>query len=208
MAAAQPGPEPLLGLGPGGGQVGRAGGQRGLLLSACHCVRYNFAADILPRMADPLSEPTILILAALAGGQLHGYGIIREVAGLSGGRLSLRPGTLYGALDRLSEQGLVGADGEEVVDGRLRRYYRLTEPGAGVLAAETARMRQVADAADRRLAQRAAGPAPTVQGERARLGTTGAKPAGPGARGIGGRRGWPAGASRRGPVAGPAGGLA
>jgi DNA-binding PadR family transcriptional regulator len=160
-------------------------------------------------MADPLSEPATLILAALAAGQLHGYGIIREVAGLSGGRLSLRPGTLYGALDRLSEQGLVRADGEEVVDGRLRRYYRLTEPGAGVLAAEVARMRQVADAADRRLVQRAAGPESTVGGERPGVGTTGAKPAGPGAgRGIGGRRGWPAGASRRGPVAGPAGGLA
>jgi DNA-binding PadR family transcriptional regulator len=172
-------------------------------------VRYNFAADILLRMADPLSEPAILILAALAGGQLHGYGIIREVAGLSGGRLSLRPGTLYGALDRLSEQGLVRADGEEVVDGRLRRYYRLTEPGAGVLAAEVARMRQVADAAGRKLAQRAAGPAPTVPGGRARPGATGAKPAGPGAgRGIRGGGGRPAGASRRGPVAGPAGGLA
>jgi DNA-binding PadR family transcriptional regulator len=145
-------------------------------------------------MADPLSEPATLILAALAGGQLHGYGIIREVAGLSGGRLSLRPGTLYGALDRLSEQGLVRADGEEVVDGRLRRYYRLTEPGAEVLAAEAERMRQVADAADRRLAQRAAGPAPIARGGRAGRGTTGAKPAGPGAgRGIGGRRGRPAG---------------
>jgi DNA-binding PadR family transcriptional regulator len=160
-------------------------------------------------MVDPLSEPAILILAALAGGQLHGYGIIREVAGLSGGRLSLRPGTLYGALDRLSEQGLVRADGEEVVDGRLRRYYRLTEPGAGVLAAEVARMRQVADAADRRLAQRAAAPAPAARGRRGGRGTTGAKPTGPGAgRGISSGRGRPAGASRRGPVAGPAGGLA
>jgi DNA-binding PadR family transcriptional regulator len=160
-------------------------------------------------MADPLSEPAILILAALAGGQLHGYGIIREVAGLSGGRLSLRPGTLYGALDRLSEQGLVRADGEEVVDGRLRRYYRLTEPGAGVLAAEVARMRQVADAADRRLAQRAAAPAPAARGRRGGRGTTGAKPTGPGAgRGISSGRGRPAGASRGGPVAGPAGGLA
>jgi DNA-binding PadR family transcriptional regulator len=172
-------------------------------------MRYNFAADILPCMADPLSEPAVLILAALAGGQLHGYGIIREVAGLSGGRLALRPGTLYGALDRLSEQGLVRADGEEVVDGRLRRYYRLTEPGAGVLAAEVARMRQVADAAGRKLAQRAARPAPAVRGERAGPGATGVKPAEPGAgRGIRGGRGRPAGASRRGPVAGPAGGLA
>jgi DNA-binding PadR family transcriptional regulator len=150
-------------------------------------------------MADPLREPTVLILAALAAGPLHGYGIIREVAGLSGGRLSLRPGTLYGALDRLSEEGLVQADGEEVVDGRLRRYYRLTEPGAGVLAAEAERMRRIADACHRRLVQRAAGP-----------GATGAKPAEPGTgRGIrGGRGGRPAGAPPRRPVAGPVGGLA
>ena len=60
---------------------------------------------------------------------MHGYGVIQEVAALSDGRVTLRPGTLYGALDRLVEQGLVAADREEVVDGRLRRYYRLTDDG-------------------------------------------------------------------------------
>ena len=84
-------------------------------------------------MTDPLREPTFLILAALAPQPLHGYAIIGEVADLSGGRLALRPGTLYGALDRLADEGLLESDREEVVNGRMRRYYRLTDAGAAVL---------------------------------------------------------------------------
>lgn len=108
-------------------------------------------------VSAPLQEPTFLILSALAAGPLHGYGVIQEVETLSEGRVSLRPGTLYGALDRLSEQGLVVQDGEEVVDGRLRRYYRLTDPGAEVLAAEVHRMTGNAQAAAARLRRRAGG---------------------------------------------------
>ncbi|MEV0454218.1 PadR family transcriptional regulator [Catellatospora methionotrophica] len=110
-------------------------------------------------MNAPLQEPTFLILSALAAGPMHGYGVIQEVEALSGGRVSLRPGTLYGALDRLSEQGLVAQDGEEVVDGRLRRYYRLTDPGATVLDAEVQRMTGNARAAAARLRRRAGGSA-------------------------------------------------
>jgi len=84
--------------------------------------------------STPLREPTFLILTALAREPLHGYGIISEVAALSDGRVSLRPGTLYGALDRLTDDGLVEPDHEEIVDGRLRRYYRLTEAGSAALA--------------------------------------------------------------------------
>ncbi|MET0492598.1 MAG: PadR family transcriptional regulator, partial [Actinoplanes sp.] len=98
-------------------------------------------------METPLREPTFLILAALAGESMHGYGLIAEVARLSDGRISLRPGTLYGALDRLVDAGLVSVDHEEVVDGRLRRYYRLTEPGGTLLVAETERMRRNVKAA-------------------------------------------------------------
>jgi DNA-binding PadR family transcriptional regulator len=84
-------------------------------------------------MADePMREPTFLILAALAGGRLHGYGLIQTVQALSGGRVVLRPGTVYGALDRLENDGLVVDDGEETEQGRVRRYYRLTERGATV----------------------------------------------------------------------------
>ncbi|MDW5322914.1 PadR family transcriptional regulator [Plantactinospora sp. KLBMP9567] len=108
----------------------------------------------------PLREPTFLILTALAREPMHGYGIVTEVAALSDGRLTLRPGTLYGALDRLTDEGLVEPDREEIVGGRLRRYYRLTETGGSVLAAETERLRRNVEAASRRLRDRAAGTTP------------------------------------------------
>jgi DNA-binding PadR family transcriptional regulator len=109
-------------------------------------------------MGDALREPTFLILAALAPQPLHGYAIIGEVAALSGGRLELRPGTLYGALDRLAAEGLLEADREEVIDGRLRRYYRLTDTGASVLEQDAARLQRNVDAARQRLARRLASP--------------------------------------------------
>ncbi|MEV4540252.1 PadR family transcriptional regulator [Micromonospora echinaurantiaca] len=98
-----------------------------------------------------MREPTFLILTALAAGPRHGYGIIQEVAALSEQRVTLLPGTLYAALDRLSAQGLVAPDREETVDGRLRRYYRLTPDGVTALDAETARLRQLTAAAEARL---------------------------------------------------------
>jgi DNA-binding PadR family transcriptional regulator len=107
-------------------------------------------------MTGPLQEPTFLILTALAGEPLHGYGVIQEVNRLSGGRVVLRPGTLYGALDRLSDQGLVVVEREEVVDGRLRRYYRLTESGVGLLHEEARRLADNAAEAHRRLSTRPA----------------------------------------------------
>lgn len=106
----------------------------------------------------PLHEPTFLILTALADGPRHGYGIIGEVAELSAGRVTLRAGTLYGALDRLTTDGLVSVEREEVTSGRLRRYYQLTDDGAALLAAEAERLRRNADAATRRLASRSALP--------------------------------------------------
>ncbi|SCL64946.1 transcriptional regulator, PadR family [Micromonospora chersina] len=98
-----------------------------------------------------MREPTFLILTALAGGPRHGYGIIQEVAQLSATRVKLLPGTLYTALDRLTAQALVEPDREEVVDGRLRRYYRLTPAGLDALTTETARLRELATAAETRL---------------------------------------------------------
>lgn len=89
---------------------------------------------------EPLREPSYLILAALAGGRLHGYGIIQTVDSLSGGRVKLRPGTVYGSLDRLGHDGLVAEDGEESERGRVRRYYKITDRGTEVLAAEAERL--------------------------------------------------------------------
>ncbi|MET8147761.1 PadR family transcriptional regulator [Actinoplanes sp. NPDC049668] len=101
-----------------------------------------------------MQEPTFLILTALATGPKHGYGVTQEVAELSEGTVKLRAGTLYGALDRLVEQELITVDRQEVVDGRLRRYYRLTDAGAGRLAERARRLRKQAEAAESRLRTR------------------------------------------------------
>ncbi|WP_447001788.1 PadR family transcriptional regulator [Saccharothrix isguenensis] len=87
-----------------------------------------------------MSEQVFLVLTALAEEPLHGYAIVRAVDGLSEGRMRLRVGTLYGVLDRLVAEGLAERDREEVHQGRLRRYYRLTDSGVRVLSAEVARL--------------------------------------------------------------------
>jgi DNA-binding PadR family transcriptional regulator len=98
-----------------------------------------------------MQEATFLILTALAAGSQHGYGIIADVAQISDGRVRLRAGTLYSALDRLRLDGLITVDREEVVESRLRRYYRLTPEGGRQLAAEAARFQSNAAAALARL---------------------------------------------------------
>lgn len=104
-----------------------------------------------------LREPTFLILTALAARPQHGYGILRDVEEISGGRVKLRAGTLYTALDRLCSDLWVAVDREEVVAGRMRRYYRLTDLGADRLAAEVARLRTHTRAAELRLRARTTG---------------------------------------------------
>jgi DNA-binding PadR family transcriptional regulator len=104
-----------------------------------------------------LREPTFLILTALAARAQHGYGILLDVEEISGGRVRLRAGTLYTALERMSADGWVAVDREEVVDGRLRRYYRLTDDGAGRLAAEVTRLRAHTRTAEQRLRARLTG---------------------------------------------------
>ena len=88
----------------------------------------------------PLREPTFLILTALAGGSRHGYGIIVDVEEISTGRVRLRAGTLYTALDRLQSDGLIEPEREEIVDNRLRRYYRLTAAGRKLARSEADRL--------------------------------------------------------------------
>jgi DNA-binding PadR family transcriptional regulator len=98
-----------------------------------------------------MQEATFLILTALAANAQHGYAILTDVQQISGGRVRLRPGTLYTALDRLRAEELIEVDHEEVVETRLRRYYRLTPAGSARLAAEAARMQANAAAALTRL---------------------------------------------------------
>jgi PadR family transcriptional regulator len=91
-----------------------------------------------------MREPTYYTLAALLDGPLHGYAIIKRAAELSGGRVRLAAGTLYAALDRLTTAELVSTEREEVVNGRARRYYRLTDAGRHALEVEAARMTEAA----------------------------------------------------------------
>jgi DNA-binding PadR family transcriptional regulator len=98
-----------------------------------------------------MREPTFMILTALAAGPQHGYGIMTDVERISEGRVTVRAGTLYAALDRLTRDRLVAADREEVVEGRLRRYYVITDEGRSRLAAEVTRLRRNAEVAAARL---------------------------------------------------------
>ncbi len=98
-----------------------------------------------------MREPTFLILVALAPRPAHGYGVIQAVEELSDGRVRLRAGTLYAALDRLVADGLLTVDGEEVVEGRNRRYYAITEAGRDALAEQVLRLEANATVARRRL---------------------------------------------------------
>ncbi|RSM38428.1 PadR family transcriptional regulator [Amycolatopsis balhimycina DSM 5908] len=109
-----------------------------------------------------MSEQSFLILAALADRPRHGYGLVTEVAEMSGNRIQLRASTLYAALERLAARGLVQPERDEVENGRLRRYYRLTDAGAAAVEAETQRMTTQARAAKRRLARRAGQQAPRL----------------------------------------------
>jgi DNA-binding PadR family transcriptional regulator len=91
----------------------------------------------------PLTPAVFHILIALADGETHGYAIMLEVARRSGGSVRLGPGTLYGAIGRLLEDGLIEESEERPdpeMDDTRRRYYRLTNFGARVLAAETERL--------------------------------------------------------------------
>jgi PadR family transcriptional regulator, regulatory protein PadR len=104
-------------------------------------------------MSDPgpLREPTFLMLAALGPAPLHGYGIIKAVEEMSEGRVRLRAGTLYAALERLESQGYVAFHGEGSEGGPARRYYRLTEEGQALLTREASRLQENARLAFNRL---------------------------------------------------------
>ena len=91
-----------------------------------------------------MREPTYFVLASLLDGPLHGYAIIKRAEELSGSRVRLATGTLYTALDRLTADGHVQLVSEEIVAGRIRRSYGLTEDGATALRAEAQRMAEAA----------------------------------------------------------------
>jgi DNA-binding PadR family transcriptional regulator len=96
------------------------------------------------------ADPSLLVLASLAGGPKHGYAITRDVAETAD--VTLGPGTLYGVIARLEGRGMI----EALPPEERRRPYRLTAAGAQALGAEATRMRTVADLGLRRLSTRPA----------------------------------------------------
>ena len=94
----------------------------------------------------PLSPAVFHILLALADEERHGYGIMQEVKRRTDGKVRLGAGTLYGAIKRLLEKGII-AETDERPDPELnqerRRYYRLTDFGQRVLRVEVSRLNQL-----------------------------------------------------------------
>ena len=100
-----------------------------------------------PRTFLPLGDLALHVLVALGEGPLHGYAIIQDIEARSGGRTTVRSGTLYVTLHKLHEEGLVGsAEAPPGVDAR-RRYHRLTPLGREVVRLEVERLRSVIRAA-------------------------------------------------------------
>ena len=84
-----------------------------------------------------MSDPTLLVLASLADGDKHGYAIMEDIQSFAGVRLG--PGTLYGAITRLEERGLIRA----LDSGDRRKPYRLTAQGQRHLQEQLANMSRV-----------------------------------------------------------------
>jgi len=91
----------------------------------------------------PLAPATLHILLSLAGGGLHGYGIMQDVLHQSGGKYKLGPGTLYDNLQRLMKQALVEEIDDPAGENSRRRCYQLTTLGRALLSAEIARLEGV-----------------------------------------------------------------
>jgi DNA-binding PadR family transcriptional regulator len=99
-----------------------------------------------PEPAAPLTPAMFHVLLALAGDDLHGYAILKEVALRTGGEVQLSTGTLYGIIKRLLNDGLIAERRERpaaIHDDERRRYYRLTPKGRDVAAAEAERLEKV-----------------------------------------------------------------
>ncbi len=113
-------------------------------------------ADLKPESHLPLTPTVFHILLALADKERHGYGIIKEVEMRTEGRVHIMAGTLYGAIKRLLERGMIKETDERPdpeLDDERRRYYQLTDFGQRVLTAEVMRLEeQVRQARNKQLA--------------------------------------------------------
>jgi DNA-binding PadR family transcriptional regulator len=111
-----------------------------------------------PQELLPLTPAVLHILLALAEGEKHGYGIMREVEARTGGETRLGPGTLYGSIKRMVASGLIeesDARADPELDDQRRRYYRITDFGRRVAGAEAERLQElVSTARERKLLRR------------------------------------------------------
>jgi len=101
----------------------------------------------------PLTPAVFHILLALSDGKKHGYAIMREVKQTTEGRMTLGPGTLYGAIKRLLKASLITESDyrpDPILDDSRRRYYELTDLGRKVLAAESERLANMVEYARRK----------------------------------------------------------
>ena len=106
-----------------------------------------------PRDLLPLTPAVLHILLALADRERHGYGIMKEVEGRTGGEVRLGPGTLYGSIKRMLAEGLIEESEERPVpelDDQRRRYYRITDFGRRVAGAEAGRLASLVRTAQRK----------------------------------------------------------
>ena len=97
----------------------------------------------------PLKHATFQVLLALGDDSMHGYAIMQAVSAMSEGRESILPGTLYAALARMVEEGLVteSTPKDDASGGPARRYYRRTSFGRAVARAESERLRALLNVA-------------------------------------------------------------
>ena len=103
-----------------------------------------------PEAMNPLTPAVFHILLALADGEKHGYGIMQEVITITQGEVKMGPGTLYGTIKRMLESGLIEESDERpdpALDDERRRYYRITDFGGRVAAAESQRLAALLDVA-------------------------------------------------------------
>jgi DNA-binding PadR family transcriptional regulator len=101
----------------------------------------------------PLTPAVLHILLALSAKERHGYGIMKQVAADSQGKVKMGPGTLYGSLGRMLEAGLIRESDKRAdpeMDDERRVYYRLTGIGQEALAAELQRYREVVAVAEKK----------------------------------------------------------
>lgn len=108
--------------------------------------------------AKPLPSASLHIVLALLDGELHGYALMGRVSELSDGAVRMGPGTLYGTLNRLVEDGVIAETTDRLprLEGERRRYYELTPGGRAVALDELARLQQLVH----RIATHLPGPAP------------------------------------------------